>query len=43
MIKFVANNNELAFIKLFPFFIPKDMHLYIIFNIIDIFNKNTYK
>lgn len=37
MVKFVAHNNKLAAIKLFLFFVFKDLHLYINFNILDLF------
>ncbi len=43
MAKFAANNNELASIKLFPFFASKDLHSCINFDIVDLSNANTCK
>lgn len=43
MAKFAANNNELASIKLFPFFASKDLHSCISFDIVDLSNANTCK
>lgn len=43
MVKFAINNNKSAFIKLSPFFVFKNLHLYINFDIVDFFNANTCK
>lgn len=43
MVKFRNNNNKLASTKPFPFFLNKDLHFYISFNIINLFDISTYK
>lgn len=43
MAKFVANHNKSAFTKFFLFFIVKNLHFYLSFDIIGSFNTYTYK
>ncbi len=41
MAEFAANNNELASIKLSPFFATKGLHLCMSFDIVELFNAST--
>ena len=41
MAEFAANNNELAYIKLFPFFASKGLHLHISFDMVNLSDANT--
>lgn len=43
MVEFVVNNNDLVFIKLFPFFILKNLYLWTSFNIIDFSDITIHK
>lgn len=43
MVEFVDNNNRSASIKLSPFFAIEGLYLYISFDIVELFNANTYK
>lgn len=43
IVEFVANNNKWASTKLFPFFASKGLYLHMSFDIIDIFDANTWK
>lgn len=43
MVKFAANNKISASTKVFLFFITKNFHLEISFNIVELSNASTYK
>lgn len=41
MVKFITNNNKSVSTKLFPFFIFKNLYLYMSFDIVNFSNANT--